>query len=66
MGAALVQTSEAITGGHLLKRSIAEHFHFSLVASSPERKKADGAAVVRSDALVEAGVEDAGSYFFKF
>jgi hypothetical protein len=66
LGAALVQTSEVSTGGYLLKRSIAEHFHFSLVASSPESRKADGAAGGRADALVQEADHALASYFCNF
>ena len=65
-GAALVQTSEANTGGYLLKRSIAKHFGFSLVASSPERRKADSAAGGRADALVQEADHALASYFSTF
>ena len=65
-GAALVQTSEVSTGGYLWKRSTAEYFSFSLVASSPESRKADGAAGGRVDGLVQEADHALASYFSTF
>ena len=65
-GAPLVQTSEVSTGGYLLKRSIAEYFRFSLVASSPESRKPTARRVGRADALVQEADHALASYFSTF